>query len=167
MRPLLLMILTGFCLMHAGCTLTPAEKAVTGEHPNAHLGRGGPRNGYDFIISPNERAVWIREIPQIDKGTSADEVIRRLGEPDHDWLDFVVGFGPVTGRSLIYYVAIYRVGNSTEGMDQYIDLEFDPNNRFYSYWLVGNSGVRYDEGLSTLMDVGPAASTEPATMSFR
>lgn len=165
-RLLQLTILTGCCLMHAGCTLTPAEKEVTGEHPNAHLSRGGPRNGYDFIISPDERARWIREIPQIAKGTSADEVIRRLGEPDQDELDFVVGFGPVTGRYLTYYLAIYRTGDVTMGLDQSVMLKFGSDNRFEYYMVIAapipplDLGINYD--LSKLPDLGSAASTGPA-----
>jgi hypothetical protein len=166
MRQLQLMILTGFCLMHLGCglidlTVTPAEKAATGDHPNAHLSRGGPRNGYDFIISPSERARWIREIPQIAKGTSVDEVIRRLGEPDQDDVNFEHIFGPVSGRTLTYYLAIYRVIYSSVGKDQLVMLLFSRDNRFEYYLADGGSGICFD--MSALVDVGSAASRGPAT----
>ena len=83
------MFLSILFLTPPGCIDTPAGKAVTADEGKAkpHLGRGGPRNGYPWVVSPEILAKWIHEIPQITKGTPGDEVIKRLGEPDGDYIN--------------------------------------------------------------------------------
>ena len=132
MRLLIAAIVLAVCAT-MGCAETPAEKAATGYHPNAHLARGGPRDGFDFKASQNERSRLIREVPRILDGTSADRVIALLGEPDSDYVGFEHIFGEVHGRDLVYYLAIYRFGGWTMGTDQSITLHFDNENHFHWY----------------------------------
>src|SRR5580658_3804114 len=78
----------GLCLTQVGCTETPAERALfNSNYANAHIDRGGPRNGHDFVVYPEVLAKWVSEIPEIAMGTPADEVIRRLGEPDYAYVN--------------------------------------------------------------------------------
>jgi hypothetical protein len=164
MRLLAFMFRPILCLMLIGCTETPAEKDQTGMHPEAHLSRGGPRNRYGFVVSPDVLKKWIREIPEVTKGIPADEVIGRLGEPDEDYADFIKGnfFSPVTGRTLVYDVAVYRFGDAGDYNEE-IHMEFDPNNRYMSYWVktpFHPSGFP-DEDLSALISKWPVASVFP------
>src|SRR5580700_9488300 len=96
MRLLRLMLLSVLCLAHVGCIDTPAGRAVTADEDKAkpHLSRGGPRNGYLWVVYPDILAQWVREIPEIGKGTSADEVIKRLGDPDQDYINAPETFLP-------------------------------------------------------------------------
>src|ERR1700722_18565139 len=94
MRLFWFMLLPIFCFMQTGCTDTPAGKAVSSDDAKPHLSRGGPRNGYLWVVYPDVLAKWVREIPEIAKGTPADEVIKRLGEPDQDYINAPETFNP-------------------------------------------------------------------------
>ena len=160
-----------WCLTQTGCSETPAEKAITGNHPNAHLARGGPRNGHDFVVYPDVLAKWIREIPEIARGTSADEVIRQMGEPDLDYENGPgIFWGPPADRIVVYYVAMDRLSKdeplSSARYIESIDLVFDTENRYMTFWVDNplhpcKLSAPPDQDLTSLILVGPAASTLP------
>jgi hypothetical protein len=177
-----LRLLPVLCLTLVGCIDTPAGKAVTadegGEKP--HLSRGCPRNGYLWVVSPDVLAKWVREIPEIAKGTSGDEVIKRLGEPD---LDYICGPdpGPFSSdagydRWVVYYVAMDRDGAGILNDIESIALVFGPDNRYKTFWVENplhhhklstipgapiTADQLFDHDLTSLMLAGPAACTFP------
>jgi hypothetical protein len=179
-------LLSVLCLTQVGCLETPAEKAITGNHPNAHIGRGGPRGGYPWVVYPDVLAKWIREIPQIAKGTSADDVIRRMGEPDGDYENAPVWFfppNPPADRCVEYFVAMddpfkgapVNFPSNLVSIES-INLVFGPDNRYKTYWVENPLHHRnlnttlgapitpdqlFDQDLTSLMLAGPAASTRP------
>jgi len=172
--------MTVLCLTHVGCVDTPAGKAVTADEDKAkpHLNRGGPRNGYPWVVYPDVLANWVREIPEIAKGTPGDEVIKRLGEPDQDYI-----CGPDPGpfssdagydRWVLYFVAMDSSTNLIA--IESIDLVFGPDNRYKTFWVENplhrhnvnttpgapiTTDELFDHDLTSLMLAGPAASTEP------
>jgi len=164
MRLLQIMAMVAVCSLQPGCFMpTPASVAATGDHPNAHVGRGGPRNGYDFVVTPEVLKKWIREVPQIAKGTPADEVIKRFGEPDDDYPLFA-GFGaPYRGRTLTYLVAGSRVNNQGLWPDEAIRLVFDNFYHYENYWVESHWMPMYNADLSEWTRKGPAATTNPTT----
>ena len=156
-RLLRLMLLPVLCLTQFGCLDTPAGNAVSADDAKPHWGRGGPRNGYIWVVYPDILAKWVREIPEIARGTPADQVIKRLGEPDCDCIA-----GPVTLANFIwlpypdrgcdrwvqYIVAMdNRVEMDSSGKHFYFvplsdasDIEnitmiFDQDNHYKTYWV--------------------------------
>ena len=164
------------CLTQVGCLWTPAERALfSSDHAHAYVGRGGPRNGHDFVVYPDVLAKWVREIPEIAKGTSADEVIRRLGEPD---LAYENGdslfWDPSADRIAVYCVVMDRI-DTYEPMSstavladtESIVLIFDSHDRYKSYWVDNPSHLHrnsfpddwlQDQDLTSLPHAGPAAT---------
>jgi hypothetical protein len=181
MRLLRLMLLPVLCLTHLGCTDTPAGKAVSADDAKPHLSRGGPRNGHPWVVYPDTLAKWVREMPEIAKGTPADEVIKRLGEPDEDYINapeiFFPVFFPDRGydRCVLYFVAMdrfdeYEPISSTNLREiESINLIFDPDNRYKTYWVenplhpwkLNEPPATPDQDLMSLIREGPAASTDP------
>jgi hypothetical protein len=183
------MLLPILCLTQVGCD-TPAGRAVTADEDIAkpHLSRGGPRNGHLWVVYPNILAQWVREIPEIAEGTPAEEVIKRLGEPDEDYIcapeTFFPSFFPDRGfdRWVEYYVAMDKwldgLPNSSTNLTEIesIALVFGPDDRYKTYWVENPLHRRklntapgapitpdelFDHDLTSLMRAGPAASTEP------
>jgi hypothetical protein len=146
------------CLTQTACIETPAERDATGGDPNVHLTRGGPRNGYDFVVSRDILARWISEIPEITKGTLPPEVIGRLGKPDEDFAEGPWN-QPCPGRCLVYFVAVYRFGDAGDYSEE-INLEFDPNNHYVGYGLQipFHRSDFPDQALSALINKWPVAS---------
>lgn len=173
MRVLRLMALIVLGLTAVGCVDTPAGKAVDADHAEPYYERGGPRDGYAWMVNADVLAKWVREIPQITLGTEAEEVVKRLGKPDQDYVA-----GGVTiwfsdkgyDRCLTYFVAMDRNEASELVGDECITLYFDQDNRYKSYEVdnplhrKGNEvPATPDQGVARLMPARPEPSTDPAT----
>lgn len=175
-----LTLLPVLCVTQLGCTDTPAGKAVSADHAKLHLSRGGPRNGHLWVVYPDLLAKWVREIPEIAKGTPGGEVIKRLGEPDQDYIcapETINPFFPDAGydRYVLYFVAMDRLDeyepfSSTNLTEiESITLIFGPDNRYKTYWVENplhhyrNDSIDFlqDQDLTSLTQAGPAASTRP------
>jgi hypothetical protein len=176
------MLLPVLCLTQWGCTDTPAGKAASADDAELHLSRGGPRNGHPWVVYPDVLAKWVREIPEIAKGTPGDEVIKRLGEPDQDYINAPEPFGPFYffpdagyDRYVLYFVAMdrwdeYLPISSTNLIDiESIALIFGPDNRYKTYWVQNplhpwksnEEPATLDQDLTSLAQAGPAACTRP------
>jgi hypothetical protein len=175
-----LTLLPVLCVTQLGCTDTPAGKAVSADHAKLHLSRGGPRNGHPWVVYPDVLAKWVREIPEIAKGTPGGEVIKRLGEPDQDYIcapETINPFFPDAGydRYVLYFVAMdrwseYEPISPTNLINiESIDLSFGPDNRYKTYWVENplhpwirnEEPATPDQDLASLTRAGPAASTRP------
>ena len=171
MRLLRFMLLPILCLTLAGCTESPADKAVSADNAKLHLSRGGPRNGHPWVVYPDVLAKWVGEIPEIAKGTPADEVIRRLGEPDLTYVNAPeLSWSPHADRIATYYVAMDRTDKNLPlspaslACIESINLVFDSDGRYKSYWVDNPLHVRNDappdadQDLTSLLHAGPAAT---------
>jgi hypothetical protein len=172
MWSLRLMLVPVLCLAPIGCVETPAEKAMTQHDPKVHLGRGGPRNGYDWVVYPSVLAKWISETPEIAKGTPADEAMGRLGEPDMEYENApgIFPWDPPGDRIVVYYVAMNRTIKTLPlSAAQYIEsieLVFGNDNHYKGYWVDNplhpfRLDAPPDRDLASLIRKGPAASTLP------
>jgi hypothetical protein len=182
-----LTLLPVLCVTQLGCTDTPAGKAVSADDAKPQLSRGGPRNGHPWVVYPDVLAKWVREIPEIAKGTPADEVIKRLGEPDQDYINAPETFDPFASdagydRYVVYFVAMDDAfkGAPVNSASYLVDIEsialvFGPDNRYKTYWVDNplhpfsvntlstpiNPDQIFDHDLTSLVLAGPAASTRP------
>lgn len=167
-----LVLLSLLCWTQGGCTDTSADKAlVDSVGANAYIGRGGPRNGHDFVVYSDVLAKWVREIPEIPNGTPVDEVIRRLGEPDYAYVNAPeLSWSPHADRIAVYSVVMDRTDKSAPVTKktlvdvESIDLVFDSDGRYKSY-LVNNplhannyGPFDADQDLASLLNAGPAAT---------
>jgi len=80
-----------------------------------------------FILPNDEKRHLIESLKTIALGDSRDDVIRKLGKPDYDYVVAYKETGQFKSRRLAYYV--YRVSSDANVNDQMVTLDFDKKDR--------------------------------------